>query len=119
LDGRTHDSLTGPFRDVRDSSLGYTIRFQRYEFVHSARYLRITYQIARNNIVGKHRLRIYEYDIDEEVTGQMLYEDIYEEGDRGIKDIFVDLGVRTYRMVAVDLWLGHAIHWREGSERDR
>lgn len=119
LDGRTHDSLTGPFRDVRDSSLGYTIRFQRYEFVHSARYLRITYQIARNNIVGKHRLRVYEYDVERGETGQMLYEDVYEEGDRGTKDIYIDLGVPTYRTITVDLRLGHKKQWGPATKRYR
>jgi len=119
LDGRTHDSLTGPFRDVRDSNLGYTIRFQRYEFVHSAKYLRITYQIARNNIVGKHRLRVYEYDVEREETGKMLYEDVYEEGDRGIKDIYIDLGVPTYRTISVDLRLGHAKQWGAATKRYR
>lgn len=119
LDGRTHDSLTGPFRDVRDSNLGYTIRFQRYEFVHSAKYLRITYQIARNNIVGKHRLRVYEYDVERGETGQMLYEDVYEEGDRGIKDIYIDLGVPTYRTISVDLRLGHVKQWGAATKRYR
>src|SRR5699024_10638277 len=95
------------------------IRFQRYEFVHSARYLRITYQIARNKIVGKHRLRVYEYDVEREETGQMLYEDVYEEGDRGIKDIYIDLGVPTYRTISVDLRLGHKKQWGAATKRYR
>src|SRR5699024_10833554 len=101
------------------SSLGYTIRLQRYEFVHSARYLRITYQIARNKIVGKHRLRAYEYDVEREETGQMLYEAVYEECDRGIKDIYIHLGVPTYRTITVDLGLGHKKHCGAATKRYR
>jgi len=119
LDGRTAESLTGPFRDVRDHDLDYTIRFQRYEFVHSARYLRISYQIAINNIVGKHRTLVHETGSIPNGYDAIYYEETYEEGDRGLKDIIVDLGTPTYKTRVIDFRLGHLRQWGAATKRYR
>src|SRR5699024_9328776 len=40
LDGRGEDNNFLDYEDIRDPSKNYTIRFQRYEFIHTARYLK-------------------------------------------------------------------------------
>ena len=106
LDGR-YDG----FRDIRDPDYGWTVRFQRYEFVHTARYLRFSYQIARNNKVPEHRVRIYEMGTVPSGYDPIYYHETYPYGDRGLKEIIIDMGVPSYEVRIIDFRLG----WNKGS----
>src|SRR5690625_5156072 len=110
-DGRSSSNVLDGFRDVRDADLGYTIRFQRYEFTHSARYLVFVYQIANNSIVGKHRVRIYEVGTPPQGSTEIYYNEDFEEGDRGVKTLIVDLGTPTYEVRRFDFRIGHLKQW--------
>src|SRR5690625_4602838 len=61
LDGRgTAAGEAEYFDDVRDSDYGWSVRFQRYEFIHSSRYITFGYRVASNPNVGWHTVRLYE-----------------------------------------------------------
>ncbi|MFD2133349.1 phage tail protein [Pseudogracilibacillus auburnensis] len=114
LDGRGTPSVLT--EDIRDSTRHYTVRFQRYEFVHSARYLRITYQIAVNSKVGKHRLHLREETSAPSGYTSMFYDEIYELGDRGVKDIIIDMGKPSYEVRTIDLRIGWNLSWNNATQ---
>src|SRR5690625_1168213 len=58
LDGRGTPS--GATNDIRNADLGYTIRFQRHEFIHSARYFILDFRVANAAGVAQSRVRLYE-----------------------------------------------------------
>src|SRR5699024_6655996 len=91
------------FDDIRDPDLGYTVRFQRYEFVHSARYLKITYQIAINNQVRQHRFRLQELTSVPSGGKPIQTEITYADGDRGTKNIVIDLGRPSFTIRRFDI----------------
>src|SRR5699024_424847 len=104
LDGRGDGTFY--YDDIRDASLGYSVRFQRYEFVHSARYLKITYQIANNSRVNQHRFRLQEISSVPSGAKPIQTEITYADGDRGTKNIVIDLGVPSYTVRQFDIRLG-------------
>src|SRR5690625_2209480 len=102
------DELDGSVRegvDIRDSSKGYTINFQRYQFIHSARYFVIRLQASsRSTGLDKVRARIYdgdsmEYGIDIENFG-------------GWDALIVDLGTPSYEQLSLDLRIGFLKQWK-------
>ncbi|MCR6111748.1 siphovirus ReqiPepy6 Gp37-like family protein [Bacillus sp. A301a_S52] len=114
LDGRGTPAIDSD--DVRDSDHGYTVRFQRYEFVHAARFLMFTYQSAHNTRVGKHRVRIVEVDGPPNGYDSMFFDDIYEKGDTGIKNIVIDMGKPSYEVRRIDFRLGWNLSWGGATE---
>lgn len=114
LDGRGTPSILT--EDARDPDYGYTVRFQRYEFVHTARYLKIAYRIAKNRQVSRHRLRIYEAGTPPTGYDSIYYSATYEKGDTGLKNIVIDLGVPSYQVRRVDLRLGWNLAWGRPTE---
>lgn len=114
LDGRSSSQVTDGFRNVRDSSLGNTIRFQRYEFLHAARYLQIGYELAGNGSgyqTGQHRVRIYEVGSPPSGYDPIYLSVTYPAGEKGIKLLVVDMGVPTYSVRRIDLRVGHNTSW--------
>jgi len=114
LDGRGTPSI--PTEDVRDPDYGYTVRFQRYEFLHTARYLKIAYRIANNSQVSHHRLRLYEAGTPPTGYDSIYYHATYEKGNTGLKNIVIDLGVPSYQVRRVDLRLGWNLSWGSPTE---
>lgn len=106
LDGRGVTGLPNAYKDVRDASLGYSVRFQRYEFVHSARYLKITYQIAANTNVFQHRFRLEEITSVPSGSKPIQTQITYANGDRGTKHIVIDLGKPSFTVRSFDIRLG-------------
>lgn len=104
LDGREVEHMK--FKDIRDSNLGYTVRFQRYEFIHFARYVIVGYRVRSGAGVGRHRVRIYE-------GSNMLAELELPGGTTSTTyhPIAVDLGVPTYKRRNIDLRIGHLKQW--------
>lgn len=114
LDGRGTPS--GDTNNVRDSNYGYTIRFQSYEFMHAARYLVFRYRIAYNGLVGKHRVRFYESG-DPPSGYDSIYRDvIYDKGDRGLKEIIIDLGKPSYQIRKFQFRIGWNLSWNDKDE---
>jgi len=91
--------------DIRDSSKGYTINFQRYQFIHSARYFVLRFQVAsRTNGVDRLRARVYdggnmEYGIDIENYGTW-------------DALIVDMGTPTYEQKSLDFRVGFLKQWK-------
>ncbi len=112
IDGRSiTDVPTNLVNDARNSSLGYTVRFQRYEFIHSARYLVVGYRVQSAAGVGRHRVRLYQG------TTQMA--ELELPGGTGVstyQPIIADLGTPTYTRKSVDLRVGALTQW---NDRDR
>lgn len=106
LDGR--DSL---FRDVRDSDYRSSVRVQRYQFIHTARYLVITYR-SRTGIgegyggdAHQHLALIYDNE-DNKLVDHSVPTNAVE-----TVDLIADLGVPTYKELWVDFRLGWAAGW--------
>lgn len=110
--GRTDDGGT-VYDDIRDSSRDYTIRFQRYEFVHSARYLLIGYRIARNNAVGEHRIGVYEEESPPSGYDAVKYTERFAKGQTGIQEIIIDLGKPSYEVRVIDFRIGWVKSWND------
>ena len=111
LDGRGVFNFPGLFDDVRDPSKSYTIRFQRYELIHSSRFLVFVYQIANNSRVKKHRVMFDEVTPVPSGANSINTVIDYEEGNRGIKEIVIDLGVPTYEVRRFDFRVGWLKQW--------
>jgi len=102
LDGRgTAAGEAQYFDDVRDSAYGWSVRFQRYEFIHSARYITFGYRVADAANVGWHTVRLYEG------TNLLLVQTV--PGGRTntpYLPMTVDLGVPTFERRTIDLRIG-------------
>ena len=98
IDGGAKDEYN-TYHDVRDSSLGYSIRFQTYEFLHTTRY--IVFGIRVNN--DSYQPKVTRYMIYEG-SNQLARADL----DRyaGYSPIKVDLGIPTYKVKRLDLRIG-------------
>ena len=106
LDGRGRQDYNLTYKDVRDSSLRQSVRFQRYEFVHSARYLKVSYQIANNANVYQHRFILQEITSVPSGANPLQTEITFANGDTGTKDVIVDLGKPSYSTRRFDIRLG-------------
>lgn len=96
LDGRGTPSA--PAEDIRDHDLGYTVRFQRYEFVHTARYFVLDFRGAFNVNTAQIRVRL------QAGSQMLLQEDLPPSA--GLVPLVVDLGVPTYQKREIDLRIG-------------
>src|SRR5690606_35340291 len=107
IDGTLEDGYA-TYDDVSDSSKGYIVNFQRYEFIHSARYivfgLRITNNPAHPDLA---RFRVYEGD--DYLAGADL--DRYA----GYSPIIVDLGAPTYERRSLDFRVGFLKQWKKSN----
>lgn len=103
IDGRSPDH-----NDIRSSSHDYTFRFQRYEFIHAARYIVFGYRVANNSVVGEHRICIYD--------GNTKLARIDCDRYSGYTPVIIDLGKPTYERKNLDLRLGWA---RAGMDREQ
>jgi len=107
IDGRGHP-VEGDVEDARDPDKGYTVRFQRYEFIHSSRYLVVGYRVRSGSRVGRHRVRLYEGD-------NQLAEIELSGGNTSstYNPIIADLGVPTFVRRSVDLRIGALRQWND------
>lgn len=114
LDGRGQEGFIYEYRDIRDPDKSYTVRFQRYEFIHVARYLKFDYQIAINSKVRRHRVLFDEITPVPVGANPIQTLITYEDGDRGLKNIVIDLGKPSYERRSFDFrigWLRNGGDW--------
>jgi len=104
IDGRGIDSATTI--DVRDPNKRYTVSFQRYEFIHSARYFVLGYRVASNSRVGRHRANLFEGSthIMEIILPGGITSDTYHL-------LIADLGTPTFTRRGIDLRIGWNLSW--------
>lgn len=112
LDGKNHDREE--YIDVRDADFGYTVRFQRYEFIHSARFFVLGYRVDYASVrdrglkLCRHRVRLYN-------GNEMLFSDEIPGGTSGktYHQLVADLGTPTYERMSIDFRLGHLKQWND------
>jgi len=93
--------------DIRDQDKGYTVNFQRYWFMHSARYFILRFQPSvRTNGLERLRVRMYESDT------QLLAQDIESSGFGSWYPLVVDLGKPTYTERRIDFRIGFLRQWK-------
>lgn len=107
------------FNDIRNPDYRYSVRYQRYRFMHSARYLKFSYQIAVNDRVGKHAVDFFEVGTAPSGATEINTRVIYEKGDQGTKIITIDLGKPTYKNRAFDFRIGWNKSWNTATEAVR
>src|SRR5690625_4293610 len=94
-------------QDIRDQDKGYTVNFQRYWFMHSARYFILRFQPSvRTNGLERLRVRMYESDT------QLLTQDIESSGFGSWYPLVVDLGKPTYTERRIDFRIGFLKQWK-------
>ena len=99
-----------PFQDIRDPDKGYTINFQRYYFIHSAKYFVISFQPSSMSELEKLRVRIYDGSTSK-------YSRDFSDSDFGsFYRLTVDLGVPTYNQVSLDLRIGFLKRWKKTND---
>src|SRR5699024_10459039 len=86
---------------------------QRYEFIHTARYLRFTYQ-AGATTADDHRVRMYEVGTAPPGTNEIYYSEDFTRGNVGIEQLIVDLGKPSYQRRAFDFRVGWLKQWGIG-----
>lgn len=98
------------FPDVRDPDRGYTLRFQRYEFIHSARYFVMRFQPSnRTDGLDKLRVRLY-------MGSESVYSRDFSDNEFGsFYSLIVDLGTPTYDRKNIDLYIGFLKQWKKNS----
>jgi len=108
LDGRLSTS-ENEYRDVRDGDYRSSVRIQRYYFVHTARYFKLTYrsrtgseQLGEN--LHRHLALIYDKD-DNKLADINIPENTTE-----TIELIVDLGKPSYS----DMWLDFRVGWASG-----
>jgi len=100
IDGRDSN-----YNDIRDSSLRYTWRFQRYEFIHSSRYIVFGYRVANNSMVGEHRVCAY--------SGTDFMGEVVCDRYSGYSPLILDLGRPTYDLKVIDIRMGWNLSWMD------
>ena len=99
---------TDPYsQDIRDADKGYTVNFQRYQFIHSARYFIIRFQPStRTNGLERLRVRLYQGDIN-------MFSRDFETSDFGsFYSLIADLGTPSYSRLSIDLKIGFLKQWK-------
>ncbi|GGB26948.1 hypothetical protein GCM10011409_00280 [Lentibacillus populi] len=104
LDGRGLDGTTMNYHDVRDN-LG-ALAFQKYHFIHSARYL-----IFRFNKYSGSTISVHVVKGNSDDTADRLYFEKLENGRTGIQEFRVDLGVPDFSLRTVTFKIGWADSW--------
>lgn len=95
------------YEDIRDSNKGYTVNFQRYYFIHSARYFVIRFQPSNKSELEKLRVRIYDGSTSK-------YSRDFSDSEFGsFYRLTVDLGIPTYDQVNLDLRIGFLKQWKK------
>src|SRR5690625_3552799 len=108
------------YLDVRDSSLGYTVAFQRYEFSHDARYLIIGWRPAVNSSNPQHRTRVY--DVTDGATNtnpdrhEMLLSIDHSRGGSSAVNMVIDIGKPTFEKMAIELRIGLLKQWVQSGD---
>src|SRR5690625_240985 len=106
------DGTDDGYKDIRDSSKGYTVNFQRYFFTHSARYFVIRFHPSSMTTLEKLRVRIYD-------GSTRKYGRDFAKSDFGsFYSLTVDLGTPTYRNMSFDLRIGFLKQWKSGRSWD-
>src|SRR5690625_188591 len=100
IDGRDSN-----YNDIRDSNLRYTWRFQRYEFIHSSRYIVFGYRVANNSMVGEHRVCAY--------SGTDFMGEVVCDRYSGYSPLILDLGRPTYDLKVIDIRMGWNLSWMD------
>src|SRR5699024_2023122 len=98
LDGGS-SGVGNTYTDVRDANKGYTLNFQRYEFIHAARYIVFGLRVA-NNASQPSLARYAVYDGDT----QLVRVDVARYA--GYHPIVVDLGKPTFERISLDFRYG-------------
>src|SRR5690625_835286 len=98
------------FPDVRNPDRGYTLRFQRYAFIHSARYFVMRFQPSnRTDGLDKLRVRLY-------MGSESVYSRDFSDNEFGsFYSLIVDLGTPTYDRKNIDLYIGFLKQWKKNS----
>src|SRR5690625_5133058 len=116
MDGRGIPGVISNVTEIRDSNYRYSVRYQRFWYVHNARYLKVRYQIANHNRVGKHAVDLYEVGSAPGGTNSVNVREIYEKGDSGTKTIIADLGIPSYQSRGFDFRIGWNRDWTDREE---
>src|SRR5699024_5699667 len=101
----------GNTNDIRDSDLGYTVRFQRYEFIHQSRYFVMDFRVANAAGVQQFRIRLHE--------GNVAHINVVVDRSSGLVPLVVDLGTPTYERRSLDLRIGWNLSWGTRDDRVR
>jgi len=111
--GRYYMGITGMIdgteeysEDIRDKR--YTVNFQRYQFIHSARYFIARFQPSTRSR-GLERMRISLYNGNDE----LFTEDVEESNFGGWNPMIADLGAPTYELISIDLRVGFLKQWKK------
>lgn len=93
--------------DIRDANRGYTVNFQRYYFIHSARYFVVRFEPStRTNGLTNLRVRLYR-------GSTLLYSRDFSQNEYGSEySLIADLGVPTYVERNIDLRIGFINSWK-------
>src|SRR5690625_1536987 len=101
IDGGSSSSSPNTYTDVRDSSKDYTVEFQRYEFIHSSRYIIFGLRIANNS----DQPSLARYCVYEDSTKLVRVDlDRYA----GYSPIVIDLGKPTFERRTFQFRVGWA-----------
>jgi len=98
--------------DIRDADKGYTVNFQRYYFIHSARYFVIRL-LPSVRMTGLSRFRARIYDGNDELFSRDFAENEYGNYYR----LIADLGKPTHNEFNLDLRLGFLKQWKQNDNR--
>ncbi|EQB34782.1 hypothetical protein M948_20575 [Virgibacillus sp. CM-4] len=109
LDGRGLSGINMEYYDVRDA-LG-ALAFQKYHFIHSARYLVFRFRKYSGSKISVH---VMEGSSDD--TNDRLYFEILENGTSGVEEFQVDLGVPDFKLRTVTFKIGWTHSWGDRME---
>ncbi|GGJ50904.1 phage tail spike protein [Virgibacillus salexigens] len=109
LDGRGLSGINMEYYDVRDA-LG-ALAFQKYHFIHSARYLVFRFRKYSGSKISVH---VMEGSSDD--TNDRLYFEILENGTSGVEEFQVDLGVPDFKLRTVTFKIGWTHGWGDRME---
>ncbi|WP_337970136.1 phage tail spike protein [Virgibacillus salexigens] len=109
LDGRGLSGINMEYYDVRDA-LG-ALAFQKYHFIHSARYL-----VFRFRKYSGSKISVHVMEGSSEDTNDRLYFEILENGTSGVEEFQVDLGVPDFKLRTVTFKIGWTHGWGDRME---
>lgn len=101
----------GKYDDPRDSSKGYTVKFNSYEFIHEARYLVVGFRGAVNSDNVKRRVRVYETGTVPSGYSAIYHAVAHEKGENGYLPLIIDMGKPSYKRRQIELRVGSTRDW--------
>jgi len=113
LDGRGLPDLGNDYEDVRDSMSA--VSYQKYHFVHSARYLVFNFRKYSGATYSIHVMKNATSDIDND----RLYFERLEKETSGLDPKVIDLGTPTYEDRVVSFKIGWTTGWGPRDENIR